>query len=96
MNFKIDYVNADGNISNYYPDFIVKTDDGNIFIVETKGLQDLDVPLKMQRLRTWCADMNMIQKNKRFRFIFVEEEPFEKNPPGSFAELISLFTSYQQ
>ena len=50
VNFKIDYVNADGNISNYYPDFIVKTDDGNIFIVETKGLQDLDVPLKMARL----------------------------------------------
>ena len=95
MNFKIDYVNAEGNISNYYPDFIVKTDDNNIVIVETKGLQDLDVPLKMQRLRTWCADMNMIQKNKRFRFIFVEEEPFEKNPPSSFAELISLFTSYQ-
>ncbi len=26
VNFKLDYVNADGNISNYYPDFLVKLD----------------------------------------------------------------------
>lgn len=32
----LDYVNADGDISNYYPDFIVKTNGNKIFIVETK------------------------------------------------------------
>ena len=26
VHFKLDYVNADGDISNYYPDFIVKLD----------------------------------------------------------------------
>ncbi|MDP4030380.1 MAG: DEAD/DEAH box helicase family protein, partial [Gallionella sp.] len=51
VNFRIDYVNADGNISNYYPDFIVKTSPKEIYIVETKGLEDLDVPLKMERLK---------------------------------------------
>src|SRR5450759_3427371 len=50
VNFKLDYVKADGDISNYYPDFLAKLTDGHIFIVETKGLEDLDVPLKMQRL----------------------------------------------
>ncbi|MDP1624648.1 MAG: type III restriction endonuclease subunit R, partial [bacterium] len=34
VNFRIDYVNADGNISNYYPDFIVKTSPKEIYIVE--------------------------------------------------------------
>lgn len=24
VHFKLDYVNADGDISNYYPDFVVK------------------------------------------------------------------------
>jgi len=37
VHFKLDYVNADGNISNYYPDFFVKLSDKHIYIVETKG-----------------------------------------------------------
>jgi len=51
VHFKLDYVNADGDISNYYPDFLVKLADGCIVVVETKGQEDLDVPQKMRRLR---------------------------------------------
>ena len=47
-------VNRDGNISHYYPDFIVKLPKSRIVIVETKGNADLDTPLKMERLRQWC------------------------------------------
>jgi type III restriction enzyme len=50
INFKLDYVNHEGNIANYIPDFIVKLSDQRIFIIETKGLEDLDVSLKMERL----------------------------------------------
>ena len=35
--FKLDYVNADGSISNYYPDFIVKVKTNYVVIVVTKG-----------------------------------------------------------
>ena len=95
VNFKIDYVNAEGNISNYYPDFIVKTDAGNIFIAETKGLQDLDVPLKMARLKAWCQDMNGLQTKRRFSFVFVEQKPFEESPPATFENLVASFRTYQ-
>ena len=61
VHFKLDYVNADGDISNYYPDFFVKLSDKRIVIVETKGQEDLDVPLKMERLRQWCEDINRVQ-----------------------------------
>ena len=37
VGFKLDYVNADGNISNYYPDFFVKVSAIEVVIVETKG-----------------------------------------------------------
>ena len=30
VHFKLDYVNADGDISNYYPDFLVKLSDKRI------------------------------------------------------------------
>ena len=63
VHFKLDYVNADGNISNYYPDFLVKLTDAHTVIVETKGLEDMDVPLKMQRLHQWCEDVNRVQSD---------------------------------
>jgi len=63
VHFKLDYVNADGDISNYYPDFMVKLPDNKIVIVETKGQEDLDVPLKMGRIRQWCEDVNCVQSD---------------------------------
>ncbi|MBL1173356.1 MAG: DEAD/DEAH box helicase family protein, partial [Chloroflexi bacterium] len=95
VNFRVDYVNADGNISNYYPDFIVKTSPKEIWIVETKGLEDLDVPLKMERLRKWCEDINAAQNKIRFDYVFVDEEDFEKYAPKSFGELINNFRKYK-
>lgn len=96
VHFKLDYVNADGDISNYYPDFIVRLADGRVVIVETKGQEDLDVPLKMERLRQWCEDVNKAQSEIRYDFLFVDDEGFEKYPPKSFADLLATFTQYKQ
>ncbi|WP_281023689.1 DEAD/DEAH box helicase family protein [Minwuia sp. IMCC3009] len=95
VHFKIDYVNADGNISNYYPDFIVKLRDGRIFIVETKGQEDLDVPLKMERLRQWCDDANAAQSEAVFDFVYVDEEGFDKYKVSSFFQLVGSFREYK-
>ena len=95
VHFNIDYVNAEGNISNYYPDFFVKTDDKNIYIIETKGLEDLDVPLKTARLKKWCDDINTSQKKINFDFVFVDEEGFQKYKPDSFSGLVSNFRKYK-
>lgn len=95
VHFTIDYVNDDGNISNYYPDFIVKTSDKDLFIVETKGLEDPDVPLKMARLEKWCEDINASQKNVRFDYVFVDEEDFNTYKPDSFSSLINNFRKYK-
>lgn len=95
VHFKIDYVNADGSISNYYPDFIVKLKDGRVFIVETKGQEDLDVPLKMERLRQWCEDTNSAQSEKTFDFVYVDEESFDRYKPSTFAQLEGGFLEYK-
>jgi len=95
VQFKLDYVNAKGEISNYFPDFVVKVLPGKFFVVETKGLEDLDVPLKMRRLKQWCADVNAGQNRVHYDFVFVEEEEFKKYKPKTFAELTKTFQTYK-
>ncbi len=95
VHFKLDYVNADGDISNYYPDFFVKLSAKEIFIVETKGQADLDVPLKTRRLKQWCEDINRVQSEVKYDFAYVDQESFEKYNPKSFRELAAGFTEYK-
>lgn len=95
VHFKLDYVNADGDISNYYPDFIVKLSPKAHCIVETKGLEDLDVPLKMARLKQWCEDINRVQTAVVYSFVFVDQASFEKYRPTTFKALAGGFTEYQ-
>jgi len=95
VHFRLDYVNAEGNISNYYPDFLVKLADKRIMIVETKGLEDLDVPLKVERLRQWCEDINRVQSDVTYDFVYVDQKSFEKYNPKSFKQLIDGFREYK-
>ncbi len=95
VHFKLDYVNADGNISNYYPDFFVKMSAQKVFIVETKGQEELDVPLKMGRLRQWRLDVNQAQSDTVYDFVFVDEESFNRYKPKSFQSLVDGFRAYQ-
>ena len=95
VHFKLDYVNADGDISNYYPDFIVKTNNKHVYIVETKGLEDLDVPLKMERLKQWCEDINQNQSEVTYDFVFVDEKGFKEYKPKSFKQLTEMFEGYK-
>ncbi len=95
VHFTIDYVNANGDISNYYPDFLVKKSDTEVFVIETKGLEDLDVPLKMERLKQWCEDINKAQSTILYDFVFVDEEGFKDYKPKNFDALISGFKDYK-
>ena len=95
VRFKLDYVNADGDISNYYPDFVVKVSDKKTFIIETKGREDLDVPLKMRRLRQWCEDINRAQTDVAYDYIYVDEDSFEQYKPVSLKDLAASFREYK-
>ncbi|MBF0236647.1 MAG: DEAD/DEAH box helicase family protein [SAR324 cluster bacterium] len=95
VHFKIDYKNASGDISNYYPDFLVKKSEKEILIIETKGQEDLDVPLKIERLSQWCQDINAVQSDIKYDWVFVDEENFEKYQPKNFSSLVQNFTKYK-
>lgn len=98
VGFKMDYVRADGDLSNYVPDFLVKTPDGTVWIIETKGREELDLPHKMARLRQWCVDAtaaSQAEGGPRYRFVYVDQAGYELNPPATFASLVSGYTEYQ-
>ncbi len=98
VGFRLDYVKADGDLSTYTPDFIVRTVDGRVWIVEIKGREELDIPQKMARLKQWCADATeaaKAQASTRYGFVYVDQEGFENHPPKTFAGLVAAFREYQ-
>ena len=92
IHFKIDYKNTNGSISNYYPDFFVKIDNKTIYIVETKGREDLDDIEKIKRLEQWCKDASERQKKIEYKMLYIKQEYWEKYKPKDFKELIKIFS----
>ncbi len=99
VGFKIDYVKANGDLSNYMPDFIVKTTDNMVWIVETNGREELDLPQKMTRLRQWCEDAtnaSQAEDGPVYRFVYVDQRGFDRNTPKTFSSLATSFSEYQK
>lgn len=93
MEFKIDYKNADGNIANYYPDFLVKENPKSIYIIELKGREDLDDVLKVERLRQYCDDANKKETKKiQYKMLYIKQDAWEKYQPKSFEECVRIFS----
>jgi type III restriction enzyme len=96
IGFKFDYIKADGDLSTYTPDFVVRTSDGKVWIVETKGREELDLPQKMERLKQWCAEATVAEDNgTHYNYVFVDQESFEKHKPTTFSALAESFLEYK-
>ncbi len=74
---------------------MVKTSRNEIFIIKTKGLEDLNVPLKMTRLKKLCEDINAAQNKIRFDYVFVGEQEFENFFPNSLRGLTGNILNYK-
>lgn len=93
LQFKIDYQNASGEISDYHPDFFVKVSERELWIVETKGREDLDDVEKWKRLQQWCVDVNARQSKMVVHPLLVRQEKWDAldKRPGSFGEAARIF-----
>ena len=93
LNFKIEYQGEDGNIHEFFPDFLIKKSDMEIYIAETKGREDLDDVRKIKRLHVWCDDVNAAQNERRYTPLYVKQELWEKHKKDlkNFAQIINLF-----
>jgi len=85
--FQIEYQNASGGISNYIPDFVVRETEADYWVVETKGREDLDDPLKWERLKQWCKDATLRDAPRKYHPLFVREDALVKYQPRTFRDL---------
>jgi len=69
----------------------VKTDNNTIYIVETKGREDLDDIEKIKRLEQWCKDASERQKKIAYKMLYVKQEEWDKYKPTSFKQLAGTF-----
>jgi type III restriction enzyme len=60
--FALEYIAQSGALRYYYPDFLVRLGDDRCLVVETKGQEDPDVPLKDRRARRWCEDASRLSR----------------------------------
>lgn len=92
--FRLEYQSAGGGIiRDYYPDFIARDTDGLIWVIETKGREDVQDARKWDRLKLWCADATEQDAPRRYRPLFVKQEAWDSllNPARSLGEAWSVF-----
>ena len=92
LNFKMTYINSEGGISSYYPDFVVHLNNDERFIVETKGAENLNDPRKIERLKLWCEDATK-STGKSYKHLYIRQEDWDGLgiTPNSFEEIIPIF-----
>jgi type III restriction enzyme len=86
--FCIEYLGTDGALHLYFPDFVVKTRDQGMFMVETKGREDVEVARKDARARKWCEDASSLSGTS-WKYVKVPQAIFESTNATDFAGLVS-------
>lgn len=90
IGFFIEYRDSDGNLRLYYPDFVVKLKNGDYLVIETKGLEDVDVKHKDKRAILWCEDATKLTKDN-WSFLRINQDDFERYRFKSINQLIETF-----
>jgi type III restriction enzyme len=85
--FAIEYTDAVSNLRYYEPDFVVVTNNGNHYLVETKGREDIDVVHKDRAAQIWCENATDLT-GTGWNYIKVPQKDFETLQPTHFADLL--------
>ncbi|MBI2304840.1 MAG: DEAD/DEAH box helicase family protein [Chloroflexi bacterium] len=86
--FSIEYQSRDGGIRLYYPDFVVRMVSGEMWLLETKGVEDVEVAQKDARAAQWCKDAT-IATGISWDFEKVPYAVFQGSSASTIEELIA-------
>jgi len=89
IGFFMEYIDSQGNLRMYYPDFIAVSGNERL-IIETKGMVDVDVKYKDKRAKQWCKDATNLTGQK-WLFHRVNLKEFRRHKFKSIKELVSTF-----
>ncbi|HVB25811.1 MAG TPA: DEAD/DEAH box helicase family protein, partial [Ktedonobacteraceae bacterium] len=84
--FSIEYTDNNANLRYYYPDFVVKTDMGEMWLVETKGQESLEVAFKDRAAKMWCENATTLM-GERWRYVKVPQKGYQLLQPVEFCDL---------
>ncbi|HJT78147.1 MAG TPA: hypothetical protein VJ739_13165, partial [Gemmataceae bacterium] len=87
--FVIEYTDAAGNLRYYEPDFVAVTADGAHYLIETKGLEDVNVAHKDRAARLWCESATQLTGTP-WEYVKVPQEDYTRLQPTHFADLLVL------
>ncbi|MCI0637727.1 MAG: DEAD/DEAH box helicase family protein [Gemmataceae bacterium] len=86
FNFVIEYTDAFGNLRYYEPDFVVVAEGGTHFLVETKGMEDVNVAHKNRAARLWCENATQLTGTP-WKYLIVRQTDFKSLQPTLFSDL---------
>jgi type III restriction enzyme len=87
--FVIEYTDNAGNFRHYEPDFVVLTNDGRNHIVETKGLEDVNVANKDRAAKLWCENTSRLT-GKPWNYVKVLQTEYNNLQATQFSDLLVL------
>jgi type III restriction enzyme len=68
---------------------VVVTKRGVHYLVETKGLEDINVANKDRAAQVWCQNASRLT-GQAWAYVKVRQPDFEQLQPGRFQELLSV------
>jgi type III restriction enzyme len=91
FDFVIEYTDVSGNLRFYEPDFVAVTTDGVSHLIETKGLEDVNVASKDRAAQHWCANATKLT-GKPWSYLKVPQTEYNRLLPTRFADVVFLAT----
>ncbi len=85
--FTIEYTDAVGNLRYYEPDFVAVTDEGTHYLIETKGLEDVNVANKKRAAELWCENATLLTGTP-WRYIVVPQAEYNHLQPTQFEDIL--------
>ncbi|MGA8185452.1 MAG: DEAD/DEAH box helicase family protein [Terriglobia bacterium] len=85
QSLRIDYLSLGGRLSFYTPDFFVRTQGNRHYLVETKGREDRDVPLKARAAIEWCKTSST--QACKWEYVYIPQGIFERLRSSTMQQL---------
>ena len=87
--FSIEYTDNNANLRYYYPDFVVKAETGEMWLVETKGQESIEVAFKDRAAHMWCENATILT-GQQWRYVKVPQKEYQKLQPVEFYDLLTF------